>query len=100
VTIANDGTVAVEMDLRPFDLVLMDCQMPRLDGLSATRQIRHREARTGDHAIIVALTANAMGEDRKNCLDAGMDDYLAKPLRQGELQEMLVRLLKAEPRVA
>jgi CheY-like chemotaxis protein len=72
----------------------MDCQMPRLDGLSATRQIRHRELRTGDHALIVALTANAMEEDRQNCLQAGMDEYMAKPLRQQPLQDVLERLSK------
>jgi signal transduction histidine kinase/DNA-binding response OmpR family regulator len=94
VTVANDGAEAILMDLRQFDIVFMDCQMPRLDGLSATRQIRHRELRTGDHALIVALTANAMEEDRQNCLQAGMDEYMAKPLRQQPLQDVLERLSK------
>jgi signal transduction histidine kinase/DNA-binding response OmpR family regulator len=96
VTLAHDGIEAAEMDLRPFDVVLMDCQMPRLDGLSATRQIRHREKRTGDHAIVIALTANAMDDDQKNCMEAGMDDYLSKPLRRSELEQILHRHLKPE----
>jgi CheY-like chemotaxis protein len=100
VTVANDGAEAIDLDLNQFDIVFMDMQMPRLDGLSATRQIRHKEQRTGDHALIVALTANAMEEDRTNCMDAGMDDYMPKPLRQAALEEMLHKHLKPIARVA
>jgi CheY-like chemotaxis protein len=74
-----------------FDLVLMDCQMPELDGYEATRAIRRHEARTGDHVPIVAMTANAFTEDRDACLAAGMDDYLAKPLRIEALRRAIER---------
>jgi PAS domain S-box-containing protein len=88
VTIADDGAQAVGLLGRhPFDLVLMDMQMPRLDGLEATRLIR-----AGGHALpIVAMTANAMDTDRQRCLDAGMDDFLAKPVRTRELAEVIAR---------
>ncbi|MBL8750072.1 MAG: response regulator [Planctomycetes bacterium] len=75
-----------------WDLVLMDCQMPELDGFATTREIRTGEARTGQPRIpIVALTANAMPDDERRCLDAGMDDYLAKPF---ELRELWTRLAR------
>jgi len=96
VEVANDGAEALDKNLDNFDVVLMDCQMPRLDGFQTTREIRRRETRTGDHAIIIALTANAMEEDRRACLDAGMDEYLAKPIRQEPLREILNRLLVAK----
>ncbi|RYZ69551.1 MAG: response regulator, partial [Proteobacteria bacterium] len=73
-----------------FDLVLMDCQMPVVDGFEATQKIRELEKTTGLHIPIIALTANAFEEDRKRCLAVGMDAYLSKPLRR----EQLVVLLK------
>jgi signal transduction histidine kinase/CheY-like chemotaxis protein len=93
VTVANDGAEAVEVvRSQPLDLVLMDCQMPEMDGYQATMAIR---AMTRDVARvpIIALTANALSEDRQRCTDAGMDDYLAKPVTGAELAEMLVRHL-------
>lgn len=93
-TLVEDGAQGVEA-IRggsAFDLVLMDLQMPVLDGDSATRQIRAWEHETGHAKVpIVALTANAYEEDRERCLDAGMDDFLAKPVAIAALQGMLSR---------
>jgi signal transduction histidine kinase/DNA-binding response OmpR family regulator/HPt (histidine-containing phosphotransfer) domain-containing protein len=93
---APDGEVALKrMVAEPFDLVFMDCQMPVLDGYAATRRWREREA--GQDASrrlpIVAMTANAMAGDRQRCLDAGMDDYLAKPVSREQLESCLHRWL-------
>src|SRR5690606_21174671 len=84
---AANGQIALEKlaDSR-YDLVFMDCQMPVLDGYSATRRWREREAATGAPRLpIVAMTANAMAGDRQRCLDAGMDDYLSKPVAREQL---------------
>ena len=96
VTIAPDGQAALEaLETQSFDVVLMDVQMPRMGGFEATRRIREKEQRSGAHVPIVALTAHAMTGDRARCLEAGMDDYLSKPLRSGELLEKLDALLPA-----
>ncbi|HEU4402891.1 MAG TPA: response regulator [Candidatus Polarisedimenticolia bacterium] len=95
---AADGQQALDaLERDTYDLVLMDCQMPRLDGFEATAEIRRREqAAPGIRRLpIIALTANAMEGDRERCLDAGMDDYLTKPLRQEALQDTLARWLPA-----
>jgi CheY-like chemotaxis protein len=75
----------------PYDLVLMDCLMPEMDGFEAARAIRAAEDGTGRHIPIIALTASAMAEDRARCLAAGMDDYLTKPLTKGALIEAVER---------
>jgi CheY-like chemotaxis protein len=88
VVVVSDGKQAVDAVFeKPFDLVLMDVQMPVLDGLQATRDIRAREKNTGRRTRIVALTANAMQGDEDRCIAAGMDGYLTKPLRAEKLQE-------------
>ena len=79
------------------DLILMDVQMPEMDGLEATRIIREREKGTGDHIPIVAMTAHARDEDRDQCLEAGMDDYLAKPIQMADLYQMVERFLGTGP---
>ncbi|NNM26689.1 MAG: response regulator, partial [Phycisphaerales bacterium] len=90
VTVVDNGKRALEaVDAEPFDLVLMDMQMPIMDGLEATRQIRERERSTGRHLPIVAMTAAAMKGDRERCLDAGMDAYLSKPFQQREVVAVL-----------
>jgi signal transduction histidine kinase/ActR/RegA family two-component response regulator len=78
-----------------FDVVLMDMQMPEMDGLEATGAIRARELGTGRHTLIVALTASAMESDRRRCLEAGMDGYLAKPIEPAELSSVVERIVAA-----
>jgi PAS domain S-box-containing protein len=94
VLVASDGRQAVAMlDGHPFDLVFMDVQMPEMDGMEATVEIRQREAITGAARLpIIALTASAMKGDRERCLDAGMDGYLTKPLNIREVTALLDRL--------
>lgn len=89
--IANNGQEAMDLLKRErFDLVLMDCQMPIVDGFEATASIRQRETDLGLPAIpIIALTANAISGDREHCLAQGMDDYLSKPFAQEQLHELL-----------
>ncbi len=87
--IASDGLIALEKALSDdYDLILMDCQMPGMDGYEATRKIRQRLAR---HIPIIGLTASALIQDRQECIDAGMDDYLTKPYRANQLLEIVSR---------
>ncbi len=93
VTTAANGVEALWLlEQRPFDLVLMDVQMPQMDGLEATRRIRKRETRFGGHVQIVAMTAHAMKGDRERCLAAGMDDYISKPLDVTHLLAMVAMI--------
>jgi len=94
-TVAGNGaeaTAAVER--ASFDVILMDCQMPIMDGYEATRAIRRQERERGAGRVaIVAVTANALAGDREKCLEAGMDDHLAKPYTARQLHEMLTAWL-------
>jgi signal transduction histidine kinase/ligand-binding sensor domain-containing protein/CheY-like chemotaxis protein len=96
-TAANGEEVLVKLAQREFDVILMDVQMPNLDGLATTRRIREMEQATGSRLTIIALTANAMQGDREKCLNAGMNDYLAKPVNPQELYAMLNRATPAKP---
>lgn len=94
--VASNGQMGVEQALAPdaaFDAIVMDCQMPVMDGFEATRRIRAAEHEPRSHVPIVAMTANAMAEDRERCLAAGMDDYLTKPVRADALIAVLDRLV-------
>jgi PAS domain S-box-containing protein len=98
VAVAGNGLEALKAHAEhPFDLILMDCHMPEMDGYEATRQIRAREAAAGGPRVpIVALTANAMAQDREDCLNAGMDDHLSKPFTRNKLAEMLERWMRRD----
>jgi len=92
VDVADDGESALQKVIgHGFSLILMDIQMPGMDGYETAAAIREREAGTGKRIPIIAMTANAMSGDREKCLAAGMDDYLAKPVRPDELQRILSR---------
>jgi two-component system sensor histidine kinase/response regulator len=88
---ANGTEVLNALQVKRYEIILMDCQMPDLDGYEVTKEIRRREGR-GNHTWIIAMTANAMVSDREKCLTAGMDDYLTKPIRRVELQAALERV--------
>ena len=93
VKVANNGREALaEMEVQQFDLILMDVQMPEMDGFETTRAIREKEVTTGKHIPIIAMTAHAMKGDRERCLTAGMDQYVAKPIRPAELIEAIQQL--------
>jgi len=90
VDVAVNGREAMHASAQiAYDCLFMDCQMPDMDGYAATAAIRQREVQTGHHVPIVAMTASAMHGDRERCLAAGMDDYIAKPVKAGDLVTML-----------
>jgi CheY-like chemotaxis protein len=98
VTVAADGLLAVQaFEQQAFDLVLMDMQMPEMDGARATELIRKRQQQTGIRVPIIAMTANAMAGDREKCLAAGMDDYISKPVNRTELVTVISRNIPAAP---
>ncbi len=93
VEVANNGREAIAAcQHKAFDLILMDCEMPEMDGFAATQEIRRLE-RGGAHLPIVAMTANVMSGDRERCLAAGMDDYVSKPINPANLQDVILRHL-------
>jgi len=95
--VANGAQVMVAMQTRRYDAVLMDCQMPELDGFQATAAVRAQEVGRERRIPIIALTANALSGDRERCLEAGMDDYLSKPFTRAELQQVISRWLAYPP---
>lgn len=90
---ANGAEAVAKFQDQRYDLVLMDCHMPVMDGYEATRQIREAEKRRGGHVPVIALTASAMEGDREKCLSSGMDDFLAKPLQADSLRRAVLRHL-------
>jgi CheY-like chemotaxis protein len=93
VDVANDGSDALRMlSHRRYDAVFMDCQMPIMDGYTATVKIRELERSTGSHTPVIALTAHAGSADRQRCLDVGMDDFLSKPIGLPHLRRVLAEL--------
>ena len=96
VLVGNGDAALAAWEREPFDLILMDVQMPEMDGFAATQAIRAKEKAKGGHVPIIALTAHAMKGDRERCLAAGMDAYVSKPIRAAELFEAIGRLLSAD----
>ena len=95
--VAVNGREAVDMSgAASYDVILMDINMPVMDGLQATIAIRGRETNTAEHVPIISMTANAMKGDREKCLEAGMDGYLAKPVKQKPLLEEIDRVLGSQ----
>ena len=95
--VANGAEAVHALETIPYDLVLMDVQMPEMDGLEATRHIRDRTSAVRDHDVpIIAMTAHAMQGDREECLEAGMNDYVSKPVKPHVLVEALEKWLPRE----
>jgi signal transduction histidine kinase/CheY-like chemotaxis protein len=95
VVVANNGREAIDkINEQEFDIVFMDVQMPGMDGVTATGEIRKREQATGRHIPIVAMTAHAMKGDKEKCLEAGMDDYVSKPIRRKDLADVIARIVE------
>ena len=94
IEIARNGKEALDMfGTSRYDLILMDVQMPDMDGLEATREIRSDDRARGGHTPVIAMTAHAMKGDRERCLEAGMDGYVAKPIRAQELADVIQRIV-------
>jgi CheY-like chemotaxis protein len=96
VVVANNGNEALSLlAQKSFDLVLMDIQMPEMDGFTATKRIREAEVQSRSHMPIIAMTAHAMKGDRERCLEAGMDGYVSKPVARPELEEAISGIVKS-----
>ena len=101
VVVASNGKQALETwRHETFDLILMDVQMPEMDGFEATSEIRKTEQTTGQHTPIIAMTAHAMLGDRDRCLASGMDYYISKPVSRDELIQTIKSAMQAQSQVA
>jgi CheY-like chemotaxis protein len=101
IDVANNGKEALDkFGTSRYDIILMDVQMPVIDGFLATKKIREIEATTNSHTPIIAITANALHGDREKCLDAGMDDYISKPFQVEELLYKIKKLLYQQREIA
>jgi CheY-like chemotaxis protein len=89
--VSNGKEVLSSLEIKPYDLILMDVQMPEMDGFKTARAIR-KLLPSGDQPKIIAITAYALKGDREKCLDAGMDDYISKPVRLNDLSKMLAKI--------
>jgi len=99
VDVVGDGRAALEaLENQHYDAVLMDCQMPEMDGYQATAELRRRERLAGGHTPVIAMTAQAMDGDRERCIDAGMDDFISKPMRHQHLADTLRRWIPSNTR--
>jgi CheY-like chemotaxis protein len=93
----NGEEVLQRLENQTYDIILMDCQMPVLDGYTTTQTLRQRWNNSQSeilYPVVIAMTANAMSEDREKCLDAGMNDYISKPVRKARLQEILTNWIQ------
>lgn len=91
---AEDGLIGLERyRLNDYDLIIIDCMMPNMDGYEFYQSIRAIEKETGDHIPIIAMTANAMQGDREKCLEAGMDEYISKPIKRDIVLTVLDKFL-------
>ena len=96
VVVTGNGKEALDaLEKEPFDLILMDIQMPEMDGLEATQAIRKKEMETGKRIPIIAMTAHAMKGDQERCLQAGMDGYVTKPIQVQALHEAIEKAVRA-----
>ena len=96
VTVADNGKIALELYKRnDFDLILMDIQMPEMDGFETTNYIRNKMAKNKVEIPIVAMTAHALNGDEQKCIDAGMNDYISKPIKKKDLIGLLKRVTRA-----
>lgn len=97
-TLVDNGRGAVDAwEENEFSLIFMDVQLPILDGLKVTTMIREREIARGGHTVIIAMTAYAMATDRKKCMEAGMDEYLSKPIRFDDIFSLISRYSSCTP---
>ncbi len=95
VDVSDDGIETLKKyNKNHYDIIMLDVQMPEMDGYEVTRRIREIESQIGKHTIIIAITANALPGDEEKCIKSGMDDYIAKPIKGETLESKLLKYLK------